>query len=71
MTFELKGLSFTLVILYEGYRTYLFIELPLGEGFEEIASRIFKYAGLDSHYAVYGGFDYIHMLGSSHRGGLF
>ena len=30
-----------------------------------------EYAGLDYHYAINGGFDYVHMLGSSHRGGLF
>ena len=40
---------------------YLLVELPLGEGFEEIASRIFEDSGLDYQDAINGGFDYVHL----------
>ena len=58
--------GFTLIVLDEGYCMsedwgYLLVELPLGEGFEEIASRIFEDSGLDYQDAINGGFDYVHL----------
>ena len=52
--------GFTLIVLDEGYFSYLLIELPLGEGFEEVATSIFEYAGLDYQDAIDGGFDNVH-----------
>ena len=53
--------GFTLIIQDEGYLSYLLIELPLGEGFKEIATRIFEDSGLDYQDAINGGFDYVHL----------
>lgn len=41
-------------------RSYLLIELPLGEGFKEIATGILENTRFYDYYAIYGGFDYIH-----------
>jgi hypothetical protein len=41
-------------------RCNLLVKLSLGEGFEEIASSIFEYAGLYNHYVINSGFDYVH-----------
>ena len=59
--------TFTLIVLNEGYRMsedwgYLLVELPLGEGFKEITTRIFEYAWLDDQNAIYGGFNYVHVF---------
>lgn len=52
--------GFTLIVLNKGYLSYLLVELPLGEGFEEVATRIFEYTGLDYQDAIDGGFDNVH-----------
>ena len=59
--------GFTLIVLDEGYCMsedwgYLFVELSLGEGFEEVASGVGKYAGLNYQDAIYSGFDYVHVF---------
>lgn len=54
--------GFTLIVLDEGYLSYLLIELSLGEGFEEIASRIFEYAGLYDEYSIYFCFNNVHRM---------
>jgi hypothetical protein len=52
--------AFAFVVLDETDGGYLFVKLSLREGFEEIASCVFEYAGLYDDYAINSGFDYVH-----------
>ena len=59
--------GFTLIVLNKGYCMsedwgYLLVELPLGEGFEEVSTSVFEYAGLNYQDAIYSGFDYVHVF---------
>ena len=49
-----------LVILYESYRSDIFVELLLGEGLEKISSGVFKYTGPDQIYSFYFSFNKLH-----------
>ena len=51
-----------LVVLYELYRAYLFVELFLRKGLEKVAPGIPKDAGLYNYYAFYRGLDDFHFL---------
>lgn len=50
------------IVLHEVYRTHFLVELSLGIAFEEISSRIGKYAGFHYHYSLYVGFYYFHVI---------
>ena len=54
--------AFAFVVLNKTDGSDLFVKLPLGEGFEEIATGVCEDARLDDDYAVNGGFYYVHMI---------
>lgn len=41
-------------------RSYILVKLSLGEIFEEITTRVFKYVWLNNYNAINGGFNYFH-----------